>query len=175
MRQSRAKNRSFRSAQKIFLCDKYSSLGSHQNHFMREILPYFAPASFLFFIKQNYVPTRYFNERAAGTQQTGWSMVAQSRSFLPDALGGIIWFGADDASTTVHAPFYASIRQVPGRFLKAGDAPNLNSLSAHWAMNMVPTTIHRCKKLINLEEITGENLFDFESGYLFLIILYKGF
>ncbi len=38
----------------------------------------------------------YFNERAISTQQTGFSFVAQSRSWLPDPIGGVLWFGVDD-------------------------------------------------------------------------------
>ena len=34
----------------------------------------------------------YCNERAVSTQQTGFSFVAQSRSNLPDPIGGILWF-----------------------------------------------------------------------------------
>jgi len=43
---------------------------------------------------------RYLNERAIATQQTGFSFVTQSRSWLPDPVGGIFWFGVDDAATT---------------------------------------------------------------------------
>ena len=43
----------------------------------------------------------YCNERAIGTQQTGFSFVSQSRDWLPDPIGGILWFGVDDAATTV--------------------------------------------------------------------------
>ena len=42
----------------------------------------------------------YCNERATATQQTGFSFVTQSRSWLPDEIGGIIWCGVDDASGT---------------------------------------------------------------------------
>ncbi len=38
----------------------------------------------------------YCNERAIGTQQTGFSFISQSRSWLPNHIGGIIWFGLDD-------------------------------------------------------------------------------
>ena len=35
----------------------------------------------------------YFNERPISTQQSGFVFVAQMRSTLPDAIGGVLWFG----------------------------------------------------------------------------------
>ena len=55
----------------------------------------------------------YFNERAIATQQTGFVLIAQMRSWLPDAVGGILWFGVDDANTAVLTPMYASITEIP--------------------------------------------------------------
>jgi dipeptidase len=46
----------------------------------------------------------YLNERAIATQQTGFSFVAQARSWLPDHIGGIFWFGVDDIYHTVYTP-----------------------------------------------------------------------
>lgn len=39
----------------------------------------------------------YFKERAISTQLTGFSFITQSRSLPPDKIGGILWFGVDDA------------------------------------------------------------------------------
>ena len=55
----------------------------------------------------------YFNERAIATQQTGFVLIAQMRSWLPDAVGGILWFGVDDANTAVLTPMYTSSPRSP--------------------------------------------------------------
>ncbi|MCU4166332.1 dipeptidase [Carboxylicivirga caseinilyticus] len=55
----------------------------------------------------------YFNERAIATQQTGFSFVAQMRNWLPSHIGGIFWFGVDDAASTVYMPMYAGMLNVP--------------------------------------------------------------
>lgn len=60
-----------------------------------------------------YGDNEYFNERAIGTPQTGWNFVAQSRRWMPQELSGLIWFGVDDSSTTVHIPVYGSASEVP--------------------------------------------------------------
>ena len=46
----------------------------------------------------------YTNERAIATQQTGFWLVAQTRSWLPNSIGGVLWFGVDDASTSALQP-----------------------------------------------------------------------
>ena len=48
----------------------------------------------------------YINERTIGTQQPGWHFVANMRSFLPDHIGGVFWFGVDDITFSPHIPFY---------------------------------------------------------------------
>ncbi|MBT3749086.1 MAG: dipeptidase [Bacteroidetes bacterium] len=82
--------------------------------------------------------TTYCNERAIATQQTGFSFVAQSRSWLPNPIGGIIWFGMDDAATTVYVPMYCGILDVPDSFREGnGDLLVYSDDAAFWAFNRV--------------------------------------
>ncbi|WP_075590759.1 dipeptidase [Labilibacter marinus] len=81
----------------------------------------------------------YFNERAIATQQTGFSFVAQLRSYIvPDAVGGVLWFGVDDAATSVYVPIYCGINSIPENF-KVGNGSLLeySSTSAFWIFNRV--------------------------------------
>jgi dipeptidase len=80
----------------------------------------------------------YFNERATATQQTGYSFVTESRNWLPDWIGGIFWFGVDDAATTVYNPMYCGINNVPEPFAAGnGDMITYSETSAFWAFNFV--------------------------------------
>ncbi|MDR2010677.1 MAG: C69 family dipeptidase [Bacteroidales bacterium] len=80
----------------------------------------------------------YIHERTTATQQTGFSFIAQLRSWLPDKIGAINWFGADDAATTVYVPMYASITEIPYPFRTGnGDLMNFTMESAFWIFNMV--------------------------------------
>ncbi len=80
----------------------------------------------------------YFFERAVSTQQTGFSFVSQSRSWLPNPIGGVFWFGLDDTYSTVYAPMYCGNRQVPASFAKgAGDFSRFSWDSAFWVFNFV--------------------------------------
>ncbi|MCK5077450.1 MAG: C69 family dipeptidase, partial [Calditrichia bacterium] len=81
---------------------------------------------------------RYCNERATSTQQTGFSFVTQSRSWLPDPVGGIIWFGVDDTYSTVYMPMYCGIRKAPHNLaVGTGDFNNFTWESAFWVFNWV--------------------------------------
>lgn len=81
---------------------------------------------------------KYLNERAIATQQTGFSFVTQSRSALPDPIGGILWFGVDDAATTQYVPMYCGMLSVPKNFAEGnGDMLKYSETSAFWVFNRV--------------------------------------
>lgn len=80
----------------------------------------------------------YTNERAIATQQTGFSFVAQMRNFLPHPIGGVLWFGVDDAASCVYVPMYCSITGIPECFrVGNGDILNFSWTSAFWINNWV--------------------------------------
>jgi dipeptidase len=85
-----------------------------------------------------YEGKTYFNERATATQQTGFSFVAQMRSWLPDAVGGILWFSVDDAASTVYFPVYCSVTSVPEAYAEGrGDMLTYCDDCAFWVFNKV--------------------------------------
>lgn len=85
-----------------------------------------------------YNDREYFNERTVQTQQTGFSFIAQMRNWLPDPIGGINWFGVDDAGTTVYVPFYCGINRVPKTWSEGyGDILTYKSDAAFWVFSRV--------------------------------------
>lgn len=83
-----------------------------------------------------YDGKKYFNERSIEVVQTGFSFIAQSRSWLPNAIGGIIWFGVDDTNSTVYTPFYCSISEVPIEYrVGNGDILTYSDNAAFWVFN----------------------------------------
>jgi dipeptidase len=85
----------------------------------------------------------YLHERAISTQQTGFSFVTQSRSWLPDPVGGIIWFGVDDTYYTVYTPMYCGINAVPGSFAVGnGDIMTYSADAAFWVFNEVTNFVY---------------------------------
>lgn len=80
----------------------------------------------------------YCNERATATQQTGFVFIAECRNWLPDPIGGILWFGVDDAATTVFNPMYCGITEIPECFREGnGDMLTYSPTSAFWLFNLV--------------------------------------
>jgi len=80
----------------------------------------------------------YFNERAISTQQTGFSFIAQSRSWIPAPIGGIIWFGVDDTYSTVYSPMYTCMTRIPASFAAGNGAMmDFTPNAAFWVFNLV--------------------------------------
>ncbi len=78
----------------------------------------------------------YTHERAIATQQTGFSFVAQLRGDLPAYLRGLLWFGTDDANTSVYLPVFCSVKKAPAQ-LAHGDINTLDWNSSFWVNNYV--------------------------------------
>ena len=94
-----------------------------------------------------YDGKEYTNERAIATQQTAFWFVGQSRGNYPDVLGGIIWFGTDDAATSYVTPIYTNSEIVPECFREGnGDMLTYSSTSSFWLNNRVANA---CYKMYN--------------------------
>ncbi len=78
----------------------------------------------------------YAWERPISTQQTGFSFVSQSRSWLPDGVGGVYWYGVDDTYTTCYFPLYCCVDSVPKSFT-VGSLGKFSWDSAWWVFNFV--------------------------------------
>ena len=83
----------------------------------------------------------YTWERPISTQQTGFSMVTQSRDWLPDAVGGLTWYGVDDTYFTCYVPLYCGIESVPESFA-TGSLGKFGWDSAWWVFNFVSNYAH---------------------------------
>jgi dipeptidase len=80
----------------------------------------------------------YVNERATATQQTGFSFVAECRPIKPDWMGGIFWFGVDDAAATTYVPMYCGMTRVPESYAVGnGDLLTYSETSAFWTFSWV--------------------------------------
>ncbi len=129
---------------------------------------------------------KYVNERAIATQQTGFWMVAQARNYLPDRVGGILWFGTDDAATSYLTPLYACLTDVPECFREGnGDMLHYSPTASFWLNNRVANA---CYKMYNvmaptvrkkIDEYEMEQIYrgtrtaDSTALYLYNDIVYK--
>ena len=109
----------------------------------------------------------YFNERPISTQQTAFTFVSQMRSNLPNAIGGVLWFGTDDANMAVFTPVYCCTNVVPECYKREkADPVTFSAESAFWLFNMVSNMVYpRYSALIgDLKKVQQECEDGFAAG-----------
>ncbi|MCK9302884.1 MAG: C69 family dipeptidase [Bacteroidales bacterium] len=111
----------------------------------------------------------YLHERATSTQQTGFSFVTQSRNWLPDPVGGIIWFGVDDTYTTCYVPMYCGITNTPVCFREGnGSMIEYSPTSAFWVFNMVSNFAYSryCDMIVDIQKVQNNLETEFHKSVL---------
>lgn len=95
------------------------------------------------FANPNFLPygftlegKRYNISRVIGVNRAEYVTVTQSRGWLPNPVGGIVWiaFGAQD--TSCYMPFYVGVTEIPRSF-EIGDHWVFSRDSARWAFDYV--------------------------------------
>lgn len=79
-------------------------------------------------LKANSAPLHY----TIANNMTSYSTIIQCRSWLPDAIGGIVWLGFDNPAQTARIPFFCGITELPPSF-KFGNQDGFTTESAAWA------------------------------------------
>lgn len=86
---------------------------------------------------------QYFNDRPISTQQTAFTFVSQLRSWLPREIGGVLWFGNDDANMVAYTPVYCGNTTQPTCYnTKGADAVTFSADNAFWLCNMVSNMVY---------------------------------
>jgi dipeptidase len=88
-------------------------------------------------------PNYYRQTRTICDSRAEYTTITQSRGWLPDPIGGLVWisFGAQD--TDCYMPFYAGVSELPKSFA-LGDHWILNRDSARWAFDYVDFHVQVC-------------------------------
>jgi dipeptidase len=96
----------------------------------------------------------YAWERPISTQQTGFSFVSQSRSWLPDPIAGVLWYGVDDTYTSCYFPLYCGIDTLPRSFT-VGSVQKFSWDSAWWVFNFVANfaNLRYCDMLPEIQSV----------------------
>lgn len=106
-----------------------------------------------------YEGKQYFNERPISTFQTAFTFVAQLRGSLPDAIGGVMWFGTDDANMIVYTPVYCSATTVPDCYAaEYADPVTFSWKSSFWVFNWVSNMIYPKYSLVvdDMKRVQGQ-------------------
>jgi dipeptidase len=102
---------------------------------------------------------KYVHERAISTQQTGYSLVSQSRAWLPGPIGGVLWFGLDDTYSTVYMPMYMGMKRVPPSLaVGTADFSRFSWDSAFWTFNFVSNWAYSryADMIVDVQRVQGE-------------------
>ena len=87
--------------------------------------------------------TKMFRERPIGCQQSGMTMVCRMRNWLPDAVGGILYFNLDDASMVAYVPIYCGVNRIPDPFRRENNnVREFSTESAFWMCNFVANMVY---------------------------------
>lgn len=78
-------------------------------------------------------------ERTIARWYTMYATITQSRSGLPDPVGGLVWFGYDNTAMTTYVPIYIGVTDLPRDFRTDGRLTGFSRSSAFWAFNRVGT------------------------------------
>ncbi|MGM0439895.1 MAG: dipeptidase [Chlamydiota bacterium] len=75
-------------------------------------------------------------ERPISIFYCGYSYINQIRDWLPDPIGGVVWYGPDAPINTCYVPFYIGMTDLPTPY-QSGSSKDFNFKTAWWAFNFV--------------------------------------
>ncbi|MBA3007042.1 MAG: C69 family dipeptidase [Proteobacteria bacterium] len=75
-------------------------------------------------------------ERPISIFRCGFSYICQARDWLPDPIGGLLWFGPDEPMSTAYVPFYVGVTRIAKPYYTV-DTTAFSQDSAWWAFNFV--------------------------------------
>jgi dipeptidase len=81
----------------------------------------------------------WLGERTIARWYTMYATIIQSRSWLPDDVGGIVWFALDNVATSIYIPVFCGVDDLPQTYKVDGRVTGFSSESAWWAFNRLGT------------------------------------
>lgn len=78
-------------------------------------------------------------ERPIARWYTMYATITQSRSWLPDEIGGVVWLALDNVATSIYVPHWCSITDVAQPYKVDGRKTGFSKESAWWAFNRLGT------------------------------------
>lgn len=82
---------------------------------------------------------RFLGERTIARWYTMYGTITQSRDWLPDDIGGVVWLAQDNIATSIYIPVYAGAKDLPGSYKVRARKTGYTLESAWWAFNRLGT------------------------------------
>lgn len=74
-------------------------------------------------------------ERTIPVKSSQFAYINQTRPWLPDEIGGVVWLDWDNPATSIYVPFYNSVTDIPHSYTVSPRANGYTRESAWWAFN----------------------------------------
>ena len=80
--------------------------------------------------------------RSIESDSTQYTEICQSRKWLPDHIGGIVWWAAGRPKTAFRVPFYCGVNEIPESHSTGNHYEMEWGKTAYWAATFVNTFAH---------------------------------
>jgi dipeptidase len=99
----------------------------------------------------------YSWERPISSHHTAFSFVSQSRGWLPDPVGGVMWYSPEDTDYACYTPFYCSIDALPESYA-TGTIERFSWDSVWWVFNLVANLsyLRYSEMILDIRAVQGE-------------------
>lgn len=81
----------------------------------------------------------HYGERCIAVRFTMYATIIQCRDWLPDEIGGLVWFALDNVASSVYVPIYCSVTDLPSTYKTDGRKTGFSKEAAWWAFNRLGT------------------------------------
>ena len=78
-------------------------------------------------------------ERTIARWYTMYATIIQSRDWLPDEIGGVVWLAMDNVASSIYIPVYCCVTELPEPYKTPGRPNGYTTESAWWAFNRLGT------------------------------------
>lgn len=78
-------------------------------------------------------------ERSIAVRFTVYGTIIQSRSWLPNEIGGLLWFALDNVASSVYVPIYCCATKLPATYETDARITGFSRQAAWWAFNRLGT------------------------------------
>ncbi len=78
-------------------------------------------------------------ERTIARWYTMYATITQSRDWLPDEIGGVVWMAMDNVASSIYVPIYCGVTDVAEPYKTPGRVNGFTRDSAWWAFNRLGT------------------------------------
>lgn len=82
---------------------------------------------------------KFLGERTIARWYTMYGTITQSRDWLPDEVGGVLWLAQDNIATSIYIPVYCGVTDLPEVYKTPGRTNGYTMKSAWWVFNRLGT------------------------------------